>query len=67
MIRLWSVGILVSFVLALPLVAVQEPGRSGPSARTSVTEFPLPFPNSRPYSIVRGPDRALWFTESNRG
>ncbi len=67
MIRLWSIGILVSFALALPLVAGAGAGPVGPAARASVTEFPLPHPESRPYSIVRGPDRALWFTESNRG
>ena len=32
--------------------------------RASVTEFPLPHADSRPYSIVTGPDGNLWFTES---
>jgi streptogramin lyase len=32
-----------------------------------VTEFPLPVPDSRPYTIVTGADGALWFTESSRG
>ena len=34
---------------------------------TSVVEFPLEHPDSRPYEIVTGPDGNLWFTESDRG
>jgi streptogramin lyase len=34
-------------------------------ASAQVTEFPLPTPMSRPYTIVAGPDGNLWFTESN--
>lgn len=30
-----------------------------------VVEFPVPTANSRPYTIVAGPDGNLWFTESN--
>lgn len=33
--------------------------------QVSVSEFPLPSPGSRPYSIVAGADGNLWFTESN--
>jgi len=34
------------------------------SAQVTLTEFPLPTSGSRPYTIVAGPDGALWFTES---
>jgi streptogramin lyase len=37
-------------------------GRLTPSG--TLTEYPLPFPNSQPESIVAGPDGNLWFTES---
>jgi len=30
-----------------------------------VTHFPIPTANSRPYTIVPGPDGNLWFTESS--
>jgi virginiamycin B lyase len=30
-----------------------------------ITEFPLPSPNSTPYSITTGPGDNLWFTESS--
>src|SRR5437762_3545020 len=35
-----------------------------PGALADVTEFPLPHADSRPYTIVAGPDGNLWFTES---
>ena len=38
-----------------------------PAAFADVTEFPLPHADSRPYTIVPGPDGNLWFTESDRG
>ena len=67
MLRLWTIVTLVSFALVLPLVASAGAAPSGRAVPGSVTEFPLPNPDSRPYSIVRGPDGALWFTESSRG
>ena len=33
----------------------------------SVTEFPVPTPQSNPYGITRGPDGNLWFTEALAG
>jgi streptogramin lyase len=47
--------------LALALVLA-----TGASAQIGVTEFPVPTPGSRPYTIVAGADGNLWFTESNR-
>ena len=31
----------------------------------SITEYPIPTPNSISYGIAAGPDGALWFTEGN--
>src|SRR6266536_6550267 len=65
MVRRWMGSTLV--VLAFALLggaSTAAPGVSAP--RASVTEFPLPHPESRPYSIVTGPDGNLWFTESDR-
>jgi virginiamycin B lyase len=67
MLRLWTIWTLLGFFLALPLVASAGAAPAGPAAFRSVTEFPLPVPDSRPYTIVTGPDGALWFTESSRG
>jgi virginiamycin B lyase len=36
---------------------------AAPAGAATVTEFPLPSPNSSPGGIVEGPDGALWFTE----
>ncbi|MGH7047975.1 MAG: virginiamycin B lyase family protein [Stellaceae bacterium] len=33
----------------------------------TVTEYPLPTPNSGPYAITAGPDGAMWFTEADSG
>jgi virginiamycin B lyase len=38
---------------------------AGALAQVTITEFPVPTANSRPYTIVPGPDGNLWFTESN--
>ena len=54
----WIVSMLVGVGLALFLV---------PVALADVTEFPLPHAESRPYTIVAGPDGNLWFTESDAG
>jgi virginiamycin B lyase len=35
------------------------------SASAAITEFPIPTANSAPNAITRGPDGALWFTESS--
>ena len=64
MLRRWIVS---TFVLLLPLVGVSAAGAGAPSSPADVTEFPLPHANSRPYTIVAGPDGSLWFTESSRG
>jgi streptogramin lyase len=34
-------------------------------AQVTVTEFPVPTPSSRPYTITAGPDGNVWFTESD--
>ncbi len=47
---------------ALPLAFV---GVCAIEARAQITEFPVPTAQSRPYTIVPGPDGNLWFTESN--
>ena len=54
-------SLLVTFGFALLVVA---PNAFAGAPRASVTEFPLPHADSRPYSIVTGPDGNLWFTES---
>jgi virginiamycin B lyase len=46
--------------LALPVLAAGTPAQ----AQVTVDEFPVPTGGSRPYTIVAGPDGALWFTES---
>ena len=51
-----SCFVLGSFVASLAL--------SG-AALAQVVEFPVPTANSRPYTIVAGPDGNMWFTESN--
>ena len=58
MFKPWIASTLVVAGLALLLA---------PGALADVTEFPLPHAESRPYTIVPGPDGNLWFTESNRG
>src|SRR4051794_40461337 len=68
MVRRWMGSTLV--VLAFTLLggaSTAAPSGSVSAPRTSVVEFPLPHPESRPYSIVTGPDGNLWFTESDRG
>jgi RHS repeat-associated protein len=40
-------------------------GRITPSG--TITEFPIPTPNSNPLSITAGPDGQIWFTEFNAG
>jgi virginiamycin B lyase len=32
----------------------------------TITDFPLPEPDSAPFDIVAGPDGNLWFTDSTR-
>lgn len=58
MLKPWIASTLVVAGLALLLA---------PGALADVTEFPLPHAESRPYTIVPGPDGNLWFTESGRG
>src|SRR3954447_18645299 len=53
-------SVLVTFGLALLVVAPNALA----TPRASVTAFPLPHGDSRPYDIVAGPDGNLWFTES---
>lgn len=53
--------ILVSSAAALIVLAAVPPL----DAQVTITQFPVPTANSRPYTIVAGPDGALWFTESN--
>ena len=45
---------------ALAVLAAAGPAR----AQVTIDEFPVPTGGSRPYTIVAGPDGALWFTES---
>jgi len=47
-----------AFRLALVLLCAGE-------AQAQVTSFPCPTAQSRPYTIVAGPDGNLWFTQSN--
>jgi len=49
-----SRGPALAFVLLAP----------GARLAAQVVEFPVPTANSRPYTIVAGPDGNLWFTES---
>ncbi len=46
------------FLAFVPLCAAEA------RAQITITEFPIPTANSRPYTIVPGPDGNLWFTES---
>src|SRR5947207_1160935 len=55
---LLTTGILAAVVLALPLA-----GAGGAVPDSKITEFPLPRPDSRPYTITPGPDGNVWFTE----
>ena len=66
MLKPWIVSTLVVVAVAVPLAS---PGAAtaGVRPQASVTEFHLPHANSRPYTIVTGPDGNLWFTESDRG
>src|SRR5919204_3556093 len=65
MVRRWLGSSLVILAFALLTGAPTAlAGGSGSAPSVSVTEFPLPHPESRPYSIVAGPDGNLWFTES---
>ena len=45
---------------ALAVLAAAGPAR----AQVTIDQFPVPTGGSRPYTIVAGPDGALWFTES---
>ena len=44
-------------------LAVLLLGLASASLAQSFTEYPIPTPDSRPFSITTGPDGALWFTE----
>ena len=65
--RGWVGSALVSFALPLALLGLPSTDVDAPATPATVTEFPLPHPESRPYTIVAGPDGNLWFTESWRG
>ena len=65
MLRPWIASTLVALALSISLIAL--PGAATARPETSVVEFPLQHPDSRPYTIVTGPDGNLWFTESDRG
>jgi len=58
--RGWLASSLATFGFVLLVLAPNALA----TPRASVTEFPLPHADSRPYSIVAGPDGNLWFTES---
>ena len=64
-VRTWIASSLVFVGLAI-LIALPGPA-GGVRPQTTITEFPLPHSDSRPYTIVAGPDGNLWFTESSRG
>ena len=54
-------SVLVSFgAAAVAMLAAAPPLRAG----VTIDQFPVPTGGSRPYTIVAGPDGALWFTES---
>ena len=42
-------------------------GRITPGAPNTITEFPIPTADSRPFAIVTGPDGNLWFGEAGGG
>ena len=65
MLRPWIASTLVALALSISLIAL--PGAATARPATTVIEFPLEHPDSRPYTIVTGPDGNLWFTESDRG
>jgi virginiamycin B lyase len=52
----------VSLSCAVVIVAL---GAAPALAQFTITEFTVPTGGARPYTIVTGPDGALWFTESN--
>ncbi len=49
---------------ALPALCIASASFLAREPAAQVTEFPTPTANSRPYTIVPGPDGNLWFTES---
>jgi len=58
----WVLALSLCTTLGLgtrPVLAASQRGQ------VTITEFPVPTAGSRPYTIVPGPDGALWFTESN--
>ena len=66
MLRRWIVPTFVILVVAVGLFVVPASAAEPRGPAVTVTEFPLPHANSRPYTIVTGPDGNLWFTESTR-
>jgi len=56
----------VKLFLALLIVAASAPWLAVVNGQT-ITEFPLPAPNSVPYAITAGPDGKLWFDEGGGG
>jgi virginiamycin B lyase len=48
-------------------LALSCAGLEGVAGAATITEFPIPTPNSGPVGITAGPDGALWFTEAGTG
>ena len=63
----WLPIALAASALSLPLAAPARVDLGPASNAIGVVEYPIPTANSRPYTIVAGPDGNLWFTESTSG
>ena len=63
----WLPVALAAAALGLPL-ATSARVDAGPSGHAvDVVQYPIPKANTRPYTIVAGPDGNVWFTESSIG
>jgi virginiamycin B lyase len=51
------------FVASVAAVSMAVCLVASAAASATITEYPIPTPQSQPYGITAGPDGALWFTE----
>jgi virginiamycin B lyase len=58
--RFWRIALKALFLVAVICAAVLSSAQS----TIKINEYPLPQATSNPWSLVAGPDGALWFTES---
>jgi streptogramin lyase len=56
--------VIPTLIFSLTLLLAPILGNLPASADPTVTTYPIPTSNSNPYQITKGPDGALWFTES---